>query len=69
MFHELTNYIYQFAHSKDLDSSISFCNSKPNYFSIPINIAYSKEGIQWNYFLEMPKNTQTGLKHFSIKNL
>lgn len=67
VFHELKNYIYQFAHEKNLTPSTVFCNSKPNYFSIPINIAYSKEGLQWNYFLEMPKKNSNRTETFLYK--
>lgn len=35
-----------------------------NYFVIPINVGYSKKGIQWNYFSEMPKKELNRVETF-----
>lgn len=35
-----------------------------NYFIVPINLGYSKDGVKWNYFKEMPKKEFNRIETF-----
>lgn len=35
-----------------------------NYFTVPINLGYSKDGVKWNYFEEMPKKEYNRIETF-----
>lgn len=52
-FSELKEYIKLFA-TEEINV-LSDKKIEDRYFTIPINVAISKEGIQWNYFSEMQK--------------